>query len=55
MSSEEYLSECITNKTGKDIDKRSIWLNGCRKNPVTGESEEYSKNTLLQIFQDLDR
>ncbi|NRG29599.1 hypothetical protein HRF69_21100 [Bacillus circulans] len=41
MSSEEYLNECTTNKTGKNVGKRSIWLNGRRKNQETGESVEY--------------
>ncbi len=43
MSSEEFLSECVTNKTGKNIGKRSIWFNGNRKNPKTGKKQEYRK------------
>lgn len=42
MSSEEYLNECTTNKTGKNAGKRRIWFNGKRKNTETGEYEEYT-------------
>lgn len=41
MSSEEFLQECVTNKTGKNAGKRSIWFNGNKKNPDTGIKEEY--------------
>lgn len=41
MSSEEYLQECVTNKSGKNVGKRSIWFNGHRTNKETGEKEEY--------------
>lgn len=41
MSSEEYLQECVTNKTGKNIGKRSIWFNGYKTNKETGIKEEY--------------
>jgi len=41
MSSEEYLSECTTNKTGKNAGKRSIWFNGYRTNKETKTKEEY--------------
>jgi hypothetical protein len=27
LSSEEFLKECVTNKTGKNAGKRSIWFN----------------------------
>ena len=43
MSSEEFLRECYTNKTGKNAGKHEIWFNGNRKNKDTGEREEYSK------------
>lgn len=36
MSSEEFLKECVTNKNGKNVGKRSIWFNGNRKDPKTG-------------------
>jgi hypothetical protein len=43
MTSEEFDREAVTNKTGKNIGKRSVWFNGKRKNRVTGLSEEYCK------------
>ena len=42
LSSQEYLDECVTIKTGKNVGKRSIWFNGKRKNSATGEAEEYT-------------
>lgn len=41
MSSEEFLKECTTNKTGKNKGKRSIWFNGYKTNKATGDKEEY--------------
>lgn len=43
MSSREFLDECVTNKTGKNEGKHSIWFNGNKMNPVTGKKEEYCK------------
>jgi len=43
MSSEEFLKECVTNKTGKNAGKRSIWFNGKKKDPITGQPKEYAK------------
>lgn len=43
MSSEEFLQECVTNKTGKNAGKRSIWFNGNRTDPKTGIKKEYCK------------
>ena len=42
LSSKEYLDECVTNKTGKNVGKRSIYFNGKRKNSETGEVDEYT-------------
>ncbi len=42
MSSEEFLNECVTNKTGKNKGKRSIWFNGNRKDK-SGVKKEYCK------------
>lgn len=42
LSSEEFLQECVTNKTGKNMGKRSIKFNGCKANEC-GKKEEYSK------------
>ena len=43
MSSEEFLQECVTNKSGKNAGKRGIWFNGNKRNPKTGIKEEYAK------------
>ena len=43
MSSEEFLKECVTNKTGKNAGKRSIWFNGTRTDKKNGEKQEYCK------------
>lgn len=43
LSSEEFLKECVTNKTGKNAGKRSIWFNGNRIDKKTGEKKEYCK------------
>lgn len=41
LSSEKFLQECVTNKTGKNAGKRSIWFNGKRTDNKTGEKSEY--------------
>ena len=41
MSSEEFLKECVTNKTGKNTGRRSIWFNGNKMNKEKGVKEEY--------------
>ncbi|MGI6211615.1 MAG: hypothetical protein ACOYJJ_03435 [Anaerovoracaceae bacterium] len=41
LSSEEFLNECSTNKSGKNIGKHSICFNGCKTNKETGNKEEY--------------
>ncbi len=43
MSSEEFLRECVTNKSGKNAGKHSIWFNGNRTDKLTGEKKEYCK------------
>lgn len=43
MTSQEFIEECVQNKTGKNIGKRSIWFNGTRTNKSTGAKEEYAK------------
>ena len=43
LTSEEFLKECVTNKTGKNAGKRSIWFNGNRIDKETGEKKEYCK------------
>ena len=41
MSSEEFLNECVTNKTGKNAGRRTIWFNGNKTDKKTGVKEEY--------------
>ena len=60
LSSEEFLQECVMNKTGKNEGKRSIWFNGNRKDKKTGEKRNIVslnlKSILLRIFYDfIDR
>lgn len=43
LSSPEFIKEASQNKTGKNKGKRSLWLNGRRKNKETGDPEEYCK------------
>ncbi len=43
LSSEEFLKECVTNKTGKNVGKHSIWFNGNRINKETRKKQEYCK------------
>ena len=43
MSSEEFLTECVTNKNGKNKGKRSIWFNGNKTDIITGKKREYCK------------
>lgn len=43
LSSEEFLQECVTNKSGKNTGRRSIWFNGNRKDSITGKKKEYCK------------
>lgn len=43
MSSKEFLKECVTNKTGKNKGKRSIWFNGNRTDRTTEVKAEYCK------------
>ena len=43
MTSEEFIAESSQNVRGKNAGKRSILLNGKKKNRETGEYEEYPK------------
>ncbi len=43
LSSEEFLEECVTNKTGINKGKHSIWFNGKRTDKKTGIKKEYCK------------
>lgn len=56
LSSEEYLKECTTNKTGKNVGKRSIWFNGTKTDRKTGEKIEYTKTQFEKyIAKDFSR
>ena len=56
MSSEEFLQECVTNKTGKNAGKHSIWFNGNRTDPKTGNKKEYCKTQFKKyICKDFSR
>ena len=43
MSSEEFLSECVTNKNGNNKGERRIWFNGKRTDKASGRKVEYCK------------
>lgn len=43
MSSSEFIEEADQNKSGKNKGKRSIWLNGRKKDKVSGDTKEYCK------------
>jgi hypothetical protein len=43
MTSEEFIAESVQNKTGKNKGKRSIWFNGRKSDPKTGEVTEHCK------------
>jgi len=48
MSSEEFISESVQNKTGINVGKRSLWFNGTKVNKATGVREEYMKDRYLK-------
>ena len=50
LSSKEFLDNCVTNKTGKNKGKHSIWFNGYKTNKETGEKEEYCKKQFEQFI-----
>lgn len=43
LTSGEFINSSHQNKTGKNKGKRSIWLNGRRRNKVTGQYDEHTK------------
>lgn len=43
MSSEEFIENSIENKNGKHKGKRSLWINGCKKEKETGKLVPYCK------------
>jgi hypothetical protein len=42
LSSKEFITEAVQNKSGNNKGKRSIWFNGYKTNKETGEREEYA-------------
>ena len=56
LSSEEFLRECVTNKSGKSKGKHSIWFNGNKINKETGVKEEYCKDQFKKyVAKDFSR
>jgi hypothetical protein len=56
MTSKEFLSEAVQNKTGKNAGLRSIWFNGKRKDGNSGERTEYVKERYLRyVVKDFSR
>ena len=51
LSSEEFLQECITNKSGKNEGLRSIHFNGNRIDKATGEKKEYCKKRFEKYIE----
>jgi hypothetical protein len=43
MTSDEFVTESVRNKTGKNKGKRSIWFNGRKTDRKTGEVTEHCK------------
>ena len=52
LSSEEFLKECVTNRTGKNKGKRSIWFNGNRRDKETGIKKEYCKKQFEKYIEE---
>jgi hypothetical protein len=48
LTSEEFLSESVQNKTGKNIGLRGVWFNGTKKDKGTGQRAEYVKERYLK-------
>lgn len=56
LSSEEFLKECVTNKTGKNKDKHSIWFNGRKTDNESKSKQEYCKKKFEKyIAKDFSR
>ena len=56
MSSKEFLDNCVTNKTGKNKGKHSIWFNGNRVDRKSGIKTEYCKEKFKKyICKDFSR
>lgn len=44
MTSQEFISEAVQNKSGKNVGLRSIWFNGTRTDKTSGKKVEYIKD-----------
>lgn len=55
LSSEEFLNECITNKTGNNVGKRTIWFNGHKKDPDGNKTEYCHKRFEKYIATDFSK
>ena len=56
MTSEEFIAEAVQNKTGMNVGKRSLWMNGTRADKQTKVRAEYIKERYLKyITQDFSR
>ena len=44
MTSKEFIKECVQNKIGKNVGKRSIWFNGTKMDKINGGHIEYCKD-----------
>jgi hypothetical protein len=56
LTSEEFLSESIQNKTGNNIGLRGVWFNGTRKDRQSGVRAEYVKERYLKyVAKDFSR
>ncbi|MGA2059414.1 MAG: hypothetical protein ABSG67_02950 [Thermoguttaceae bacterium] len=56
MTSDEFIQDSFQNKSGKNKGKRSIWLNGRKKDKATGRTIEYCKEQFKKyIAQDYKR
>lgn len=51
LSSEEFIKEAVTNKSGKNAGKHSIWFNGNRKDPKNGKKKEYCKKQFEKYLE----
>jgi hypothetical protein len=56
MTSEEFIEESYQNKQGKNKDRRSLWLNGMRRDSKAGKSRPYAKEKFAKyIAEDFSR
>lgn len=56
MTSREFISAAVQNKTGKNVGLRSLWFNGTRTDRKSGLKTEYAKERYLKYeAQDFSR